>query len=229
MIIAFYPGAGGNRYLRSLQGFEWQTSNMSYDSFNRQHFANRYLLQEPIDVDQDFILTHCLNATHLQKKFPGHKITYIISDLKSSLKREWQLHGHQRFVDQTPVPVLDRLEHYNAFKDATWPVCNTIDDLYALPTNIINEVNDDFKKIKPTVVADILKELEIDIINKINSSYEIIKWHKDYYLTYPIEYSHDATVINVSNKSDDFSTFMSQEFNLYNNEIFDLVWSKLHG
>ena len=31
-VIAFYPGGGGNRYLRKLLNREFKTANISYDS-----------------------------------------------------------------------------------------------------------------------------------------------------------------------------------------------------
>ena len=65
MIIAFYPGAGGNRYQRMMQNLEWQQSNTSYDAVNAgQDFNNRYLFDDAVNTNQDFILTHCLNKTH---------------------------------------------------------------------------------------------------------------------------------------------------------------------
>jgi hypothetical protein len=47
MIIASYPGAGGNRYQRMMQNLQWQQPNITYNAVNtRQHFNNRYLLGE---------------------------------------------------------------------------------------------------------------------------------------------------------------------------------------
>ena len=65
-------------------------------------------------------------------------------------------------------------------------------------------------------------------LNKINSSYEIIKWHKEYYTKYPVEFSDDCDIIDITNVHDDFSMVMQRELKLYSSEIFDLVWSKLH-
>jgi hypothetical protein len=228
MIIAFYPGAGGNRYLRNIQGLEWQKTNMSYDVLNDQDFKYRYLLEDSVNQHQEFILTHCLNCTHLQKKLPGHKITYIISNLKISLKREWSLAGHNRFAFQQTIQDPDRIEHYNAFKDKSWPVCDNYDDLKLLPARILQEVNDDYYKNVQRSTVGILKELETEILNKINSSYEIIKWHKEYYTAYPVEFSNDCTIIDTTSGHDDFSNIMQRELKLYDSEIFDLVWNKLH-
>jgi hypothetical protein len=233
MIIAFYPGAGGNRYLRSIQGLEWQTSNVSYDLLTGQDSKNRYLLKESINEyrtgNRNFVLTHCLNASHLKKLFPGYKITYIVSDLKTSLKREWYLKGHDKFVSQQTVQVLDRLEHYNAFKDKSWPTCNNYADLEMLPSYINDEVIDNYNKNTQRSGVGILKELETEILNRVNSSYETIKWHKEYYATYPVEFSDDCTVVDITKDQDNFSTVIRREFDLYHSEIFDLAWSKLHA
>jgi hypothetical protein len=231
MIIAFYPGAGGNRYQRMMQNLEWQQSNTSYDAVNAgQDFNNRYLFDDAVNTNQDFILTHCLNKTHLQNKIPGHDIVFIVGDLNACLQREWGLAGHDRYIKKQTVRDLHRLEHYNAIKDAAWPVCVSLGELDNLPTHILQEVDQDYKKIakQQQPATDILRMLETAAIGKVNSSYEIIKWHKDYYSAYPVEFSSKDTVIDIGTGTDDFSLTMQHELNLYNSEIFDLVWSKLH-
>ena len=229
MIIAFYPGAGGNRYLRKLQDLEWQQSNISYDFLNLQDFANRYLLGEPVDTDSKFILTHCMNANHLQQKLPKHSILFIKSDLKTSLQREWVLAGHNRYINRQVVKKIDRLEHYHAFKDSAWPDCTSLADLETLPAHIFNEVLDDFNSNVIYTSQGTLKELETSILAQVRSAYEIIEWHKEYYRTYPVEYSADATIIDIDNDTDIFSTIMQKEFSLYRSDIFDAVWNKLIG
>ena len=105
MIIAFYPGAGGNRYQRMIQNLEWQQSNITYDAVNPgQDYKNRYLFDDAVNMHQDFILTHCLNKTHLQNKIPGHDIVFVIGDLKACLQREWQLAGHDRYIRKQITP-----------------------------------------------------------------------------------------------------------------------------
>jgi len=232
MIIAFYPGAGGNRYQRMVQNFEWQKSNISYDTVNQgQDFNNRYLLGDASNIYRDFILTHCLNKTHLQNKIPGHDIIFILGNLKSCLQREWRLAGHDRYIKKQMVPDLHRLDHYNAIKDVTWPMCVSLDDLDTLPKHILQEVNQDYKKIvkRQQPATDILSMLETSAIDKVNSSYEIIKWHTEYYSTYPVEFSNKDTVIDIATGTDDFSITMQHELNLYNSEIFNDTWNKLNS
>lgn len=232
MIIAFYPGAGGNRYQRMMQNLEWQQSDTIYDAVNTgQNFNNRYLLGNAVDTDQDFILTHCLNKTHLQNKIPGHDIVFVTGDLKACLQREWRLVGHNCHIKKQTSQDQHRLDHYNAIKDVTWPACVNLDDLDTLPKHILQEVDQDYKKIvkRQQPVTDILSLLETAAIDKVNSSHEIIKWHKEYYSTYPVEFSNKDTVIDIATGSDDFSITMQHELNLYHSEIFNDTWNKLNS
>jgi len=231
MIIAFYPGAGGNRYLRMMQNLEWQQSDTSYDAVNPgQDYKNRYLLDDAVNTDQEFILTHCLNKTQLQNKIPGHNIVFVLGDLKPCLQREWQLAGHNRYIKKQTALDLHRLDHYNAIKDRAWPMCDSLDALDDLPKHILQEVDQDYKKIvkQQQPATDVLSMLETAAINKVNSSYEIIKWHKEYYSTYPVEFSNKDTVIDIATGTDDFSITMQHELSLYNSEIFNDAWNKLN-
>jgi hypothetical protein len=83
MIISFYPGGGGNRYLQLLSGGKWKQPGVSYDHTNLQKFEHRYLLSSPaLPNNTDNILTHCINSTHIKKIFPEHDILFIKTDLK---------------------------------------------------------------------------------------------------------------------------------------------------
>jgi organic radical activating enzyme len=97
MIIAFYPGAGGNRYYQYLTGTKEFTSHTTYDHLlKNQSFEYRYLTADSVLPNQDLILTHCVNVPLLSRLFPGHKITIIKSDLNNSLQREWYLEDRHR-------------------------------------------------------------------------------------------------------------------------------------
>ena len=231
MIIAFYPGAGGNRYQRMMQNLQWQQPNITYDAVNTgQDFNNRYLFGDAVNTAQDFILTHCLNKTHLQNKIPGHDIVFIVGNIKACLQREWCLAGHHRYIKKHTVMDLHRLDHYNAIKDVAWPMCVNFDDLDNLPKHILQEVDQDYKKIvkQQQPATDVLSMLETAAIDKVNSSYEIIKWHNEYYSTYPVEFSNKDTVIDIGTGTDDFSITMQHELNLYASEIFNDVWNKVN-
>jgi organic radical activating enzyme len=110
MIIAFYPGAGGNRYYHILQGQQEFTSLTTYDHLLKdQHFEYRYLTLESKLSNQDLILTHCVNVPLLNQLFPGHKVVVIKSNLENSLQREWYLEDQHRNKNMP-----DKLEHAKA-------------------------------------------------------------------------------------------------------------------
>ena len=155
---------------------------------------------------------------------------FVVGDIKACLQREWRLAGHNRYIKKQTALDLHRLDHYNAIKDQAWPVCDSLEVLDDLPKHILQEVDQDYKKIvkQQQPATDVLSMLETAAINKVNSSYEIIKWHKEYYSTYPVEFSNKDIVIDIGTGTDDFSITMQYELNLYNSEIFNDTWNKLH-
>jgi organic radical activating enzyme len=102
MIIAFYPGAGGNRYYHYLQGLKQFKTNQTYDHLLKtQSSQYRHLDSDSIGLpDQELILTHCVNVPLLRQHFPDHKeIIVIVADLDLSLQREWLLKDQHRNKD----------------------------------------------------------------------------------------------------------------------------------
>jgi hypothetical protein len=231
MIIAFYPGAGGNRYLRMLENKEWESFNKFYDfSVHGQSLANRYLLEDVRDTDQPhIILTHCLNATRLKTMFPDRNIVFIIGDFKSCLRREWAVAGHSRFVklEESKKINFDRLQHYNSFKDQLWPNCNTSEEIDQLPKTILAEISSDYSTIVKETSTE-LDKVKKNILSKVDSSFENISWHKNYYEQYPVEIDAESEVIEISSGSDKFCQVMRQELSSYHSEIFDQVWHNIY-
>ena len=233
MIIAFYPGAGGNRYLSMLENLEWQESNITYDSKvhkenTRQYIENRYLLDDIVDQGQDYILTHCLNSQYIMSKFPEHSICLILGDLNKCLQRAWSLDGHNRYVKKKIKPVIDRIVHYNIIKDSTWPDCSSIADLDKLPIEIVNEIDQDLKKILPPYqTTGQLQNIKNEYITKIDSAKDIIAWHLNYYSKYPIDLSQADTIVDIRTGTDIFSITMQKELKFYDDEVFNKVWDLL--
>jgi hypothetical protein len=148
MIIAFYPGAGGNRYLQRLLGNDWAQPHRSYHrKINTKQYAHRYLLEPVLPGDSQYILTHCMNCQKIQQTFPGHSVVIINSNLQVSLQREWALHGHQRFRDQRKTNTVPKLEHYMAFRAPHWPSIDHEDQIDQLADNIKQEVQADYDKV----------------------------------------------------------------------------------
>jgi hypothetical protein len=230
MIIAFYPGAGGNRYLQKLLGNDWAKPHTSYDQLNHQQYAHRYLLDHMPQTESQYILTHCMNSQKIQQTFPGHAIVFIKSNLQPSLQREWALYGHRRFLDQKIKNTVSRLEHYMAFRAPAWPRIDTEDQIDQLPENIKQEVHADYDKVvSDTVVPvlSVLSQLTRDTVDKINSAYEIIQWHLDYYNKYPVNFSGAEQVIDIDADGNEFCQLMQTELSRYHSEIFDQVWSTI--
>jgi hypothetical protein len=229
MIIAFYPGAGGNRYRQFLIGNDWKKFKVSYDLANSdQFFDHRYLLETSYHSEvPSCILTHCMNSNIIKKLFPNDPIIVIKADLQTCLRREWILHGHRRFMDNKATHTIPRLEHYNSIKDPRWPVIYTEDQIDQLPENILQEVMTAYKKLTSIDVPHNLVSLTQHLIDKINSAYEIINWHFDYYQTRPMDFSQVEQVVDIAADQDEFSLIMQQELKLYPSEIFDQVWDSV--
>ncbi len=101
-IIAFYPGGGGNRYLRYLQNKDFNNYNISYDiESESQHDEYRYLLTPfSTSIGSNVILTHCLVPQQIIKFFGPCNITILQTDFKKSLRREWCLQGLQFYKEK---------------------------------------------------------------------------------------------------------------------------------
>lgn len=231
MIVAYYPGAGGNRFLQRLTGKDWAQLNQSYDfCVPEQLYGHRYLTNLIPKAQTEQILTHCMNSKKIQQCLPTMPVVFIKSDLQASLRREWMLHGHQRYLTRITKSVVPRLDHYFAIKDPSWPSVQDECQLDQLPDHILVEVNNDYNNIivdRPAVPG-LLLNLTQQLINKVNSAYEIICWHNQYYQVYPVDLSLADSVIDIETGDDDFSQLMRKEMSLYNSEIFDQVWKAVN-
>ena len=232
MIIAFYPGAGGNRYLQRLLGNDWTHPHTSYDQINTtQQYPHRYLLDLTPQTDAQHILTHCMNSQKIQQTFPGHSIVFINSNLRASLQREWALHGHLRFLNQTQKNSVSRLEHYVAFKAPAWPNIDSQDQIDQLPEKIKQEVQVDYAKVINNTIQTVpskLAQLTHNTIDKINSAYEIIRWHRNYYNQFPVNFAGAEQVIDIDVGNNEFGVLMQTELDRYQSEIFNQVWDAVN-
>lgn len=94
MIIAFYPGSGGNRYSLYLQNkfFNKPGGHMhqpSEDFKSYQYLSDNTENKNFNMLSPQLVLTHCLNKEKINLFFPEHPITKIKADYKKSLRREW--------------------------------------------------------------------------------------------------------------------------------------------
>jgi len=230
MIVSFYPGAGGNRYIQYVLGRNWDDQRVSYDYAYFQYSEHRYLLAD-IPAVNEFTLTHSVNSSQINKALPDDLIVFIKADLQKSLRRAWILHGHDRYMRTVSDLSFFRLEHYKSFKDDAWPDATNIKMLDALPSYIINEVNKNFDEIKSTLMAtspDKIDLLKKDCMYQIDSAAEIIKWHKKYYDMHPEDFSRASEIIDIENDTSEFAQLMKSELGLYHSEIFDKVWLTIY-
>jgi organic radical activating enzyme len=97
MIIAFYSGAGGNRYYQMLQGVREFAPATTYDHLLRtQNTAYRYPENNSTLANMPLILTHCMNVPLLKLLWPEHEVHVILCDRHAGLRREWVLAGQHR-------------------------------------------------------------------------------------------------------------------------------------
>jgi hypothetical protein len=75
----------------------------------------------------------------------------------------------QTYMDVSMLEDLprDRVEHYQAYKDPTWPKISTRQDMFSLPTHILDEVNLDF--CKQSESAQYIKDLRTAIYPQLQN------------------------------------------------------------
>jgi hypothetical protein len=231
MIISFYPGSGGSRYLNSLQGKEWQTPGISYDRCHNQHAKNRYPDPDKIvKIDpEEIILTHNVNTPFISQIFPGHSILSIVGDLRMCLQREWSLVEPSRYIEKTKNDKISKLEQYWAIADPTWPIVTSEEELLDLPSPIAEEFISSYQKLlNQYTTTDPLQTIINHYTYKIYSALETIKWHQSYYDRYPLDLSLSATVIDFNQSQCEFSNFMNKELALHNSKLFNTVWNQFY-
>lgn len=220
-VIGFFPGAGGNRYMRYLQNQEYQTLNRSYDDFfPEQYVGHRYLLDSHYDRLQNaIVLTHCMNQKHIRGVLNSDvHVTVLHFPMQSCIRREWMLRGNARYIVQNRITAdnLDKkIECYNAFKTDQWPDVKNINDYESLPKYIKQEVDDNFVE----VISSQNNLIEHE------SAAENIQWHRDYYQKYPVD-TLDCTVLHI-NDDNVFCRIMRDELALYQSHVFDRAWETI--
>ena len=210
-VISFYPGAGGSRYSQKILGKNWNKPDLVYDNFIQQKYNHKYL--QEINTDEDLVLTHNVNSIYIKHCFPDHKLIQIVYGLQPCLRREWKLIGIERYIDRIPPPT--RLEHYNAYKDPSWPNLDSESEIEELPLDIRIELDKDYAKSYQSQDY------------KRDSCISTIKWHKDYYKNSPLDISCADLVVDLTHAKDAFSQFMKLEIDKYQSALFDSEWKKI--
>jgi hypothetical protein len=243
MIISYYPGAGGTKFCNSISGTQWQTHGIAYDKkthdmasdnlWSNETSQPRYLDENSVVAadKNDFILTHCVNTPLIKKLFQTQTIVCIVFPLKDCLRREWRLAGQDRY--RSKLKHLERqnsmLDLYHAIKDDSWIEITNVDELEVLSQNIKDELTAEYIKNQPQFarIDAPLARLKQKYEHEIESAFEQITWHKDYYDRYPLDLSHAAQVIELCDCSE-FSLHMQHELGLYTSQTFDDCWSVIY-
>lgn len=214
MVISYYPGAGGNRYYKFTNGAEYETLNMSYDTnVSDQKFVYRYLQDlGPHNVSNRVTLTHCLNVPHIKAIITNHgPVVVLKSNMKKSLRRQWQLMKH---VTITPQTENHKITIYHNIQAAHWPVVTTLAEYYALHDDIKQEVEIKFNQ---------SAEMQTQDYAELDSAWQTIVWHHDYYQRYIPDFK-GARVIDIDTADNPFAHVMRQELDNYSNALFDTAW-----
>lgn len=218
MIIAFYPGGCGSRYLNFIEGKEYQTFSKSYDLTTRQKKENRYLLSENIknNNDSEIILTHCLNFDKIKYHFPKHSIVALVTDLKSSLRRQFMLDGinlHNKNNKEYSI-----LDIYNSIREYSWPQIELESQIDSLPIDIK-------QKLQVSIAGH--EYYSSEIFKEVVAAFEIICFHRQYYETYQstVYTVKEVTKIDCNDPNDEFTKIANKEISLYKNTTFDFAWN----
>lgn len=225
MIIGYYPGAGGNRYLNYTLGKDFAGTG-AYDSktvgvFNR----GKYLVDgETLVHNGATSLLHCVNYTRIHEHFPDEADVVIIkTDLKTSLSREWSIKGKNKPMFY-PNDNEFIVELYNNIRDSSWPKIDLEFDIDTLPEYIQQELSAEIHKNRVYIDTQ-------GTFNYLSAAYTSICWHNDLYQQWPFE-AGAATVIDIENDSTEFAQVIRNELAQHtHNELFNFAWETFeqHG
>ena len=83
--------------------------------------------------------------------------------------KQHDIQNVQTYMDVSMLEDLpvDRVEHYQSFKDPSWPKISTTQDMFSLPTHILDEVNLDFRKQSES--AQYIKDLRTSITPQLET------------------------------------------------------------
>lgn len=126
------------------------------------------------------------------------------------------IYAAQQFLKANQIPIIqtymdqslfsktnsgDRIEHYNACKDPSWPTIITEEELIALPINIKQELDQDYNKIIVPGFIKTLQDLTFPELLSFNGQ-TFLEWSrtKGYKVTpapydHPLEEAHENAAI----------------------------------
>jgi hypothetical protein len=118
------------------------------------------------------------------------------------------IYAAQQFLKAQQIPVIqtymdlslfskintgDRVEHYNSYKDSSWPTVTRLEELISLPTDIKQELDTDYNK---PIVPEFISTLQ-DLTSKDLMLFEgqtFLDWSRSRgYEVTPVPYDHPLT------------------------------------
>ena len=113
VVISYFPGAGGFRFIHHLLGESFdQNPQSNYHQVHRtnDHLihhnpANQYRYPTPSDHGEvndsiPIAYTHAVNSDLIRKTYPNRKIIKIKSSLTDALVRYWNVEGKDRWQQE---------------------------------------------------------------------------------------------------------------------------------
>jgi len=160
---------------------------------------------------------------------------YILENDRFNISRSLMaIHSAQSYLIQNDVPnvqtmidytIIDNsnvidLEFYDANRDSTWPVCNSEDELYSLPSHILEELHDVLNKNSQVPWIEEMRNLIKENINSFPENMSFLEWaqHNQFDITeeglHPLSEAHVAAANYwIQKYKESIQTHERQEFN----------------
>lgn len=221
MIIGYYPGGGGNRFIRYMENQEFHQTGLAYDNIVSAPLRGKYL-----DADgqvenktHDPMLLHCVNYDRIYQETGRSDIVIIKSDIKDSLCREWSIKGKYKPMF-LPKEISDEellVELVQSMKDPDWPEVRNSKEYKELPFWIRREVEYQFNKNKQCMS-------NTSCYNFLDSAYTAIIWHHNLYMKYPLDPGL-GKLVDIDQDDSEFARVMRRELAQYrHNLLFNFAW-----
>jgi hypothetical protein len=141
----------------------------------------------------DFYKAHA-EQSHIWNVFRSVQTVYAVQCwLKQHGIKSVQTYMDLSLIENTP---LNRLEHYAAYKDPSWPSVFTEQELSNLPAVIIDEVNKNFyEQTVPDYVTGLQQLIKPDLETFEGKTFLDWSYHKQFAVTdllHPLEQAHRA-------------------------------------
>jgi hypothetical protein len=185
MIISYYPGSGGHRYILFLKNLPFDSPNRhmhqpNFGYHNYRYLTNGTLQDRYFNVDkwQD---THTLNTSLIKKFFPGHKIVKIKADLKKSLCRVWRVVTCYQYINHSMQDQVGQIfdmivwhHNYYAMYPEDWSSADEVIDIDTDPTEFGKVMRKELNNTDP------LFDLAWDVFLQYGPNAPIIDLYNEY-------------------------------------------------